>query len=93
MINNKITNKEYCATQTNSVSCYKNLERYTTTPCSVSKIFAPTPVTVVPTAGNLMRPHKIPNLNSSQFNLSGYKKMNDMCSTNPIRNNKQKQIR
>jgi len=76
-MNSKLTNREYRAAQTNSASCYANINKYN---CSVSTITAPTPVTAVPPAGNLMRPYKMPDLNPRQFSCNGYKEMSNFCS-------------
>jgi len=86
MNNNKTTKREYSATQTNSISCYTDLEGYGSIPGLRSMIVPPTPVTVVPAAGNLMRPYKMPNLNPRSFNCVGYKEMNNIDKTNPNSN-------
>jgi len=78
MHNNKTTNREYSAAQTNAGSCYTNLQGYGSIPGLESMIVPPLPVTAVPSGGNLMRPYKMPNLNPRQFNCNGYKEMTNI---------------
>lgn len=81
---NKISNKEFRSTQTNSVSCYTSLQDYGAIPGNNTIIVPPIPVIPVPQYGNLMRPYKMPNLEQKYYNCSGYNIMDNLCQNNEV---------
>jgi hypothetical protein len=63
--------KEYNATQTNTGSCYSNLNHYGVNCALEGYIVPPTPATVQPALFNVMRPHQVPQivLKQSEYNI------------------------
>jgi hypothetical protein len=78
------SSKEYNSSQTNAISCYSNLGNYGTSYLIGGGIVPPTPATVNPVLFNILRPHKIPQLDfkSSKFipNCNQYKSISSNCS-------------